>query len=85
MSHAHRTQRPPRRGDKNAASTYTNTPRAAVTQTPLGDDRFQALLSSAHAFFAQAEQDEVAQRLAVINDIKARMAEYGLTVDDLER
>jgi len=49
----------------------------------LGDDRFQALLAKANAFFAEAERDTVAERAAAIVEIKALMTEYGLSVQDL--
>jgi antitoxin component HigA of HigAB toxin-antitoxin module len=50
----------------------------------LGDDRFQELIRGASAFFAAAERDEVAERAAAIEEIKALMNEYGLTAQDLE-
>ena len=55
-----------------------------VRQAPLGDDRFQELIRGASAFFAAAERDEVAERAAAIEEIKALMAQYGLTAQDLE-
>lgn len=55
-----------------------------VRQEPLGDHRFQELIRGASAFFAAAERDEVAERAAAIEEIKALMDEYGLTVQDLE-
>jgi antitoxin component HigA of HigAB toxin-antitoxin module len=42
------------------------------------------LIRGASAFFAAAERDEVAERAAAIEEIKALMDEYGLTVQDLE-
>ncbi len=56
---------------------------APVRLTPLGDNRFEELVRQASAFFAAAERDEVAEKAAAIDDIKRRMFEYGLTVDDL--
>ena len=55
-----------------------------VRQEPLGDDRFPELIRGASAFFAAAERDEQAERAAAIEEIKALMTEYGLTVQDLE-
>lgn len=55
-----------------------------VRQEPLRDDRFQELIRGASAFFAAAERDEVAERAAAIEEIKALMAQYGLTAQDLE-
>lgn len=52
-------------------------------QTPLGDNRFEELVRQASAFFAAAERDEVAEKAAAVEEIKLRMLEYGLTVDDL--
>lgn len=63
--------------------TDTTVPKP-VRQAPLGDDRFQELIRGASAFFAAAERDEVAERAAAIEEIKALMDEYGLTVQDLE-
>ncbi len=57
-------------------------PRQATTR-PLGDDRFQELIRSASAFFAEAERDVNAEKAQVIVDIRRLMAEHGLTVDDL--
>jgi pyruvate/2-oxoacid:ferredoxin oxidoreductase alpha subunit len=58
-------------------------PSAPVRQTPLGDNRFEELVRQASAFFAAAERDEVAEKAVAIEDIRRRMIEYGLTVDDL--
>lgn len=58
-------------------------PRAPARQTPLGDNRFEELVRQASAFFAAAERDEVAEKAVAIEEIKLRMLEYGLTVDDL--
>lgn len=58
-------------------------PSAPARQTPLGDNRFEELVRKASAFFAAAERDEVAEKAAAIEDIRRRMIEYGLTVDDL--
>ena len=57
---------------------------AAASTTPLGDNRFQELIRGASAFFAQAERDVVAEKAAMIREIQGRMAEYGLTLADLE-
>lgn len=56
---------------------------APARQAPLGDNRFEELVRQASAFFAAAERDEVAGKAAVIEEIKLRMLEYGLTVEDL--
>lgn len=58
-------------------------PSAPARQTPLGDNRFEELVRQASAFFAAAERDEVAEKVAAIEDIRRRMIEYGLTVEDL--
>lgn len=55
-----------------------------LPQTPLGDDRFQSLLAKANAFFAEAERDVVAERTEMITEIRALMAEYSLSIEDLE-
>ncbi|HEX5389422.1 MAG TPA: hypothetical protein VFW67_06625 [Burkholderiaceae bacterium] len=54
-----------------------------MQQPALGDDRFRALLAQANAFFDTAERDVVAEKAAVIAEIRALMAEYQLDVDDL--
>lgn len=56
---------------------------APARQTPLGDNRYEELVRQASAFFAAAERDEVAEKAAAIEDIKRRLLEYGLTVEDL--
>lgn len=78
MNNGFRNHRAPSRG------VQRQTPAAPAWQkAPLGDDRFRALLSEANAFFAEAETDKVAQRIAVIAEIKERMATYGLSHEDL--
>lgn len=57
--------------------------RAPARQTPLGENRFEELVRQASAFFAAPERDEVAEKAAAIEEIKLRMREYGLTVEDL--
>lgn len=78
MSHAYKTHTSTRWGERK--STPGPQP---VPQAPLGDARFQSLLAKANAFFAEAERDVVAERVAVITEIRALMAEYGLSVEDL--
>lgn len=56
----------------------------AAPTTPLGDNRFQELIRGASAFFAQAERDVVADKATAIREIQALMAEYGLTLADLD-
>ena len=46
---------------------------------------YSELVSQAQALMAQAEQVRKQERNSVIADIRAKMAEYGLTVEDLER
>lgn len=46
---------------------------------------YSELVSQAQALMAQAEQVRKQERAGVIADIRARMAEYGLTFEDLER
>lgn len=52
--------------------------------TPLGDDRFQALLSQAQQFFAHAKRDEASERAAAIQEILDLMKAYDLTLEDLQ-
>lgn len=64
---------------------HTERPKpAAAPTTPLGDNRFQELIRGASAFFAQAERDVVAEKAAAIVEIQDLIAEYGLTVADLD-
>lgn len=79
MSHAHKVHKSTRWGDRKSAQAVRT-----VSPTPLDEDRFQSLLAKANAFFAQAERDVVAERAAVISEIRALMATYGLSVDDLQ-
>lgn len=78
MSHAYKTHTSTRWGERK--STPGPQP---VPQAPLGDARFQSLLAKANAFFAEAERDVGAERVAVITEIRALMAEYGLSIEDL--
>jgi antitoxin component HigA of HigAB toxin-antitoxin module len=74
----YKPQRPARWGERKP------TPAAKpLQQTPLGEDRFQSLLTQVNAFFAEAEQDKVAERTAAITEIQALMAQYGLSTQDL--
>ena len=77
MKYASRFQKPQPFGQraKEAARPHQ--------QPALGEDRYQALLAQANAFFATAERDMVAEKAAAIVEIQALMAEYGLTLDDL--
>ena len=79
MSQAYKTYSSTRWGGRKPAPASQPVP-----QTPLGDDRFQSLLAKANAFFAEAERDAVAERAAMITEIQTRMAEYGLSIEDLE-
>ena len=79
MSQAYKTYSSTRWGGRKPAPASPPLP-----QTPLGDDRFQSLLAKANAFFAEAERDVVAERAAMITEIRALMAEYGLSIEDLE-
>lgn len=78
MKSVYRTSQPFR-------SSNRLTPAAArpAERPALGDERFRALLAQANAFFDTAERDVVAEKAAVIADIRALMAEYQLDVDDL--
>ncbi|MEZ5646279.1 MAG: hypothetical protein R3E94_12765 [Burkholderiaceae bacterium] len=69
--------------DQPRRTPSTRTPPSPTRTDPLSDDRFQMLMRAAGSFFAAAENDTVAERAAVIEDIRRTMAEYGLTVDDL--
>jgi len=51
---------------------------------PLGDDRFKELVSRASAFFATAERDVVAEKAAMIDEIKGLMAEYQISLEMLQ-
>lgn len=55
-----------------------------MRQAPLGDARFQELVSRASQFFASAERDEVAEKAAMIDEIKGLMAEYAITIEMLQ-
>lgn len=68
--------------DRCGAAT-TARANSAAGKAPLSDERFQSLLSEAGAFFAEAERDVEAERVAAINEIWRTLALYGLTVDDL--
>lgn len=70
------------RNDRGGAATSTRASSAAE-KAPLSDERFQSLLSKAGAFFAEAERDVEAERVAVIDEILQTLALHGLTVDDL--
>lgn len=59
-------------------------PAPARQTTPMGDGRFQELMRGASAFFAAAERDVDAEKAAAIAEIRRRMDEYGLTIEDLE-
>lgn len=50
---------------------------------PLNDQRFNDLIGKASAFFATFERDLQGERAAAIEEINARMVEYGLTLEDL--
>ena len=50
---------------------------------PLSDQRFNSLMQSASAFFAQAEKNTEAARAEAIQDILATMDQYGIGIDDL--
>lgn len=58
-------------------------PLAPTRSEPLNDQRFHDLIGRASAFFATAERDMQGEKIAAIAEINARMAEYGLTLDDL--
>jgi uncharacterized protein YciW len=79
MSQAYKTYSSTRWGARKPAPASQPVP-----QTPLGDDRFHSLLAKANAFFAEAERDVVAERAAAITEIRALMAEYGLSIEDLQ-
>lgn len=49
----------------------------------LSEQRFQDLLSSASAFYAEAERDQGAAKANAIKCIQALMVEYGLSAQDL--
>lgn len=51
--------------------------------TPMGDQRFNELLSQAGAFFASSEIDPAVEKARVIAEIHQQMAAHGLTVSDL--
>ncbi|WP_342131242.1 hypothetical protein [Hydrogenophaga sp. OTU3427] len=60
-------------------------PQTPFRKDPLDDQRYKDLISRASAFFANAERDVEAEKLAAIAEIKERMALYGLTVEDILR
>jgi hypothetical protein len=57
--------------------------RSVQSPTPLGEDRFQDLIRSASAFFAEAERDVDAEKTQAIREVRELMAEQGLSVTDL--
>lgn len=63
--------------------TGAQRPRSADHGAPLSDRRFEELLKKASEFFAAEEIDPEAEKQAVIQEILAEMARYGLTTDDL--
>lgn len=63
--------------------TGTPRPKSADQGVPLSDRRFEELLKKASEFFAAEEIDPEAQKQAVIQEILAEMARYGLKVEDL--
>lgn len=67
----------------NSDPSANRRPQAPTRSEPLNDQRFHDLIGKASAFFATAERDMVAEKAAAITEIKALMAEYGLTLDDL--
>jgi len=67
----------------NSDRSANRRPQAPTRSEPLNDQRFHDLIGKASAFFATAERDMVAEKAAAITEIKALMAEYGLTLDDL--
>jgi len=70
--------------DRHRPSGRTRGPASPqYATTPLGDDRFQELIRSASAFFAEAERDALAERAQVIADIHRPMTNHDLTLDDL--
>jgi hypothetical protein len=69
---------------KNRPSDRTRgAARSVQSSTPLGEDRFQELIRSAGAFFAEAERDVDAEKTQAICEIRELMAEHELSVTDL--
>ena len=58
-------------------------PPAPTRSESLTDQRFNDLIGKASAFFATFERDLQGERAAAIEEINARMVEYGLTLEDL--
>ena len=79
MRSTYKPHRPNPSGSRSAAPVLK-----PVQQVPLGDVRFQTLLAQANAFFNSAERDMVAEKAAAIVEIRALMAEYQLTLDDIQ-
>lgn len=79
MRSTYKPQRPNPAGSRSAAPVLK-----PGHQVPLGDVRFQALLAQANAFFNSAERDMVAEKAAAIVEIRALMAEYQLSLDDIQ-
>lgn len=63
--------------------TGVQRPRGVDHGVPLSDRRFEELLKKASEFFAAEEINPEAEKLAVIQEILAEMARYGLKVEDL--
>ena len=78
MRSSHRPAKPVHRNDHRTSAS------PPVQRNPLGDDRFAALLAQASSFFDQAERDMDAEKAAAIEEIKALMQEYGLSLEDIE-
>lgn len=63
--------------------TGSQRPKSAEQGVPLSDRRYEELLKKASEFFAAEEIDPEAEKQAVIQEILAEMARYGLKVEDL--
>ena len=62
---------------------FSSKPLQVKRQESLSEQRYADLLKSASDFFASAVEAPDEERQVVIVEINERMAQYGLTVDDL--
>jgi hypothetical protein len=62
---------------------FSSQPPQVKKQESLSEQRYADLLKSASSFFASAVEVTDDERQVVIVEINERMAQYGLTVDDL--
>jgi hypothetical protein len=62
---------------------FSSQPLQVQRKESLSEQRYAALLKSASSFFSSAVEVTDDERQVAIAEINERMAQYGLTVDDL--